>query len=685
MIPSKGQRTGLKIKSNVELDAAGFEDLDTFWNDNDDKSTAQSSSMDDSVNFDYDTSDSISDDDDDTMSRRQVDTPVSRRTTASSALPLEDSPSPVSQPAREKTYGRAPDDSIEKQREIEKLSKKYSAAPLVPSSTSLSAAAGSSSSSSSSSSTLLATFNDNDEVDDRLSTSFYDPIPEDSPEMVVSKPSKPAPSAAAASTGGASAASTNAAAAAITAATNDDHMYSGADEDDNGYGYDDGVGYGGDDLVETVNANDDDDDDIRVRKAATSQQEKRRVSFGNDVSNNEKPSTKEGTSDLTPIPKKGKHKKPLVTPGSVHTIAISTPGSNDFPRGRVVSDDSYRLDRDGDSDGEDDEEDGETDKSAMADSFVDTLRRQAEEEEEEEGEAEAVVENGLEVRRSRRKTKGVKLAYWKNERPIYKQGHYVGFFEAEKTPKKPTRGSRAAAAGSSLGGKGGKVRVPNSNKSKREMRGWTDDETDVTDGESALRPVKLPKGVKYLERDDRDGLRYWDDFRTEEVRGHLLCSKQSLYPPTVLDVAAERRKENAKFGEAAQYFNYPSPGGNISGWIAGYIDLPPGAVKDVELTGSFQEIFFVADCQPLGVELALGDPAIDPASGDPALGAEWDETRAQRVLLTKGDCFTVPPGNLYKLENHSRDKKCTLYWTIVMGADATSSAATSTQQTAIQA
>ena len=33
--------------------------------------------------------------------------------------------------------------------------------------------------------------------------------------------------------------------------------------------------------------------------------------------------------------------------------------------------------------------------------------------------------------------------------------------------------------------------------------------------------------------------------------------------------AAERRKENAKFGEAAQYFNYPSPGGNISGWIAG--------------------------------------------------------------------------------------------------------------------
>ena len=32
---------------------------------------------------------------------------------------------------------------------------------------------------------------------------------------------------------------------------------------------------------------------------------------------------------------------------------------------------------------------------------------------------------------------------------------------------------------------------------------------------------------------------------------------------------------------------------------------------------------------------------------------EWRDDLAQRVLLRQGDFFFVPPGNIYRLENHS--------------------------------
>jgi mannose-6-phosphate isomerase-like protein (cupin superfamily) len=44
---------------------------------------------------------------------------------------------------------------------------------------------------------------------------------------------------------------------------------------------------------------------------------------------------------------------------------------------------------------------------------------------------------------------------------------------------------------------------------------------------------------------------------------------------------------------------------------------------------------------------------------------EWDDKRAQRILLKKGDSFYIPPGNIYRLENHSGNQSCTIYWTII--------------------
>jgi len=38
---------------------------------------------------------------------------------------------------------------------------------------------------------------------------------------------------------------------------------------------------------------------------------------------------------------------------------------------------------------------------------------------------------------------------------------------------------------------------------------------------------------------------------------------------------------------------------------------------------------------------------------------------AQRQLLKKGDSFYVPPGNIYRLENHSEHKTCMIHWCII--------------------
>ena len=43
------------------------------------------------------------------------------------------------------------------------------------------------------------------------------------------------------------------------------------------------------------------------------------------------------------------------------------------------------------------------------------------------------------TRRSRRRTKGQRFAFWKNERPVYQQGEMIGFLTANPTPKKPKR------------------------------------------------------------------------------------------------------------------------------------------------------------------------------------------------------------------------------------------------------
>ena len=55
---------------------------------------------------------------------------------------------------------------------------------------------------------------------------------------------------------------------------------------------------------------------------------------------------------------------------------------------------------------------------------------------------------------------------------------------------------------------------------------------------------------------------------------------------------------------------------------------------------------------------ALSFPTLFPPHPTPGLAdpqeEEWRDEIAQRVLLRQGDFFFVPPGNIYRLENHSR-------------------------------
>ena len=104
-----------------------------------------------------------------------------------------------------------------------------------------------------------------------------------------------------------------------------------------------------------------------------------------------------------------------------------------------------------------------------------------------------------------------------------------------------------------------------------------------------------------------------------------------------------------------QFFSQPEIPNVMSGWISGYVVLPPGAIKDAEGVGECSQVFFIADCQDGGVELGIADPKEEV----------WRDDIAQRVVMSSGDSFFVPPGNIYRLENHSTTSEAIIYWTIV--------------------
>ena len=115
--------------------------------------------------------------------------------------------------------------------------------------------------------------------------------------------------------------------------------------------------------------------------------------------------------------------------------------------------------------------------------------------------------------------------------------------------------------------------------------------------------------------------------------------------------------ESAIVGKAAQAFNIKAEISTMPGYIMGNLILPPQGIKDQEGVGSCSQGFNIGDCQPQSLEVGIADPDINDG--------KFDAPTAQRFLLSKGDMFHVPAGNVYRIQNHSKTHDCTLYWTII--------------------
>lgn len=388
---------------------------------------------------------------------------------------------------------------------------------------------------------------------------------------------------------------------------------------------------------------------------------KRRVSFGVD--------TKSDNSDVnvssSASSSRKNSKSSFMTPTSVDGNVLRTPdsqiNSEEFVRGRVIIDDSFRSNDDDavDTDHEDAlDEDGEIDKSGFTSEGFSILqsnkkRRDDGVDTDPGGMKFEKDDNGNVVRKSTRRLKGQRLAFWKNERPIYKDGGvFAGVSKAAPTPRKPVPKKRGLSRLSGLKSKttafGSKKR-----KSTDEQDGEVDDDDDDDDILGNTPRFANNENYLYKER-EHDNMLVWDEFIEDIQEQHVFCTKKSLMPPTPLPITATRRVNNFKVGVAAQYFNMNEIPGLASGWIAGYVELPGGAIKDEEIVGEYVQVFFVSECESGTVELGLSDPTLD----------EWDDSKAQRILLKKGDCFFVPPANIYRLENHGRNT-CVIFWTII--------------------
>jgi centromere protein C len=143
-------------------------------------------------------------------------------------------------------------------------------------------------------------------------------------------------------------------------------------------------------------------------------------------------------------------------------------------------------------------------------------------------------------------------------------------------------------------------------------------------------------------------------FVSAEVVSYVATMESSDLP-----LSTTRGKTEGKVvGKAAQAFNIPNDDNdNYVGYIMGNLLLPPKGIKDAESVGPCSQTFTVCHGQPQALEVAFGDPDMPEGTLDP-------ET-AQRFLIGPGDLFRVPPGNCYRLENHSETSECLLTWTII--------------------
>jgi hypothetical protein len=108
---------------------------------------------------------------------------------------------------------------------------------------------------------------------------------------------------------------------------------------------------------------------------------------------------------------------------------------------------------------------------------------------------------------------------------------------------------------------------------------------------------------------------------------------------------------------AAAVFNVKHRQSDYPSCMTGVLEIPPRGIKDPDCVGRNPQICVVLECQPDALEVAYGDPDDVEGSFNPAT--------ATRFFLRPHTLFRIPPGNCYRLENHSETDDATVMWTLL--------------------
>ncbi|KAI9907430.1 hypothetical protein PsorP6_003644 [Peronosclerospora sorghi] len=133
---------------------------------------------------------------------------------------------------------------------------------------------------------------------------------------------------------------------------------------------------------------------------------------------------------------------------------------------------------------------------------------------------------------------------------------------------------------------------------------------------------------------------------------NIICRSKEI---RLRKLPTEERGGAVVHAYAGQSFNLFSPC-QFSRWISGRVVLPPGAWKEPEGVGQAVQVFYVTGCQPKSLELALAPETDDDF---------FTSKHASHFLLSPGDEFYVPAGNVYYVKNHSSLADCDLRFTIL--------------------
>lgn len=140
----------------------------------------------------------------------------------------------------------------------------------------------------------------------------------------------------------------------------------------------------------------------------------------------------------------------------------------------------------------------------------------------------------------------------------------VGVLKAEPTPKKPKNGAKGRGRPKKEGAsssRGARTQVQDSDEE-------FDEDNHHAGQQQRLPPVRLPSRVNYLDRQECEELRVWDEALETHSLMKVVCTEENLQP-VELPRTARRPHGRDKVGYAAHSFNVQEAPGLMSGWLSG--------------------------------------------------------------------------------------------------------------------